>query len=118
MKSMKLICLSCLIGMVAAPHIASSAQFRTDINPAMLYYQAMNLTPDLSAADRDYLFADTEWRGPRFADRVGDPLAPYENQFKIGRQAAQATGPFGLGLDMSAGPPTVLPPLAPSKGGV
>jgi hypothetical protein len=116
MKSMKLICLSCLIGMVAAPHIASSAQFRTDINPAMLYYQAINLTPDLSAADRDYLFGDTEWRVPRLPERVGDLLTRYDNQFKLVRQAAQATVPCDWGVDMSPGPATLLPHLARIKG--
>ena len=116
MKSMKLICLSCLIGMVAAPHIASGAQFRTDINPAMLYYQAMNLTPDLSAADREYLFADTEWRVQRLPDRVGDLLARYDNQFKLVRQAAQATVPCDWGIDMSPGPQTLLPHLGRIRG--
>jgi len=116
MKSMKLICLSCLIGMVAAEHIASSAQFRTDINPAMLYYQAFNLTPDLSAAERDYLFADTEWRVQRLPDRVGDLLTRYDNQFKLIRQAARATVQCDWGIDMSAGPDTLLPHLGRVKG--
>jgi hypothetical protein len=116
MKSMKLIGLSCLIGMVAAADIASSAPFRTDINPAMLYYQAINLTPDLSAVDRDYLFADTEWRVQRLPDRFGDLLARYDNQFKLVRQAAQATVPCDWGIDMSPGPATLLPHLARIKG--
>lgn len=116
MKSMKLICLSCLIGMVAAADIASGAPFRSDINPAMLYYQALNLTPDLSAADRDYLFADTEWRVQRLPDRVGDLLARYDNQFKLVRQAAQATVPCDWGIDMSPGPATLLPHLGRIRG--
>jgi len=111
MKSMKLICLSCLIAMVAAAHIASGAQVRTDINPALLYYQAINLAPDSSAADRDYLFVDTEWRVQRLPDRFGDLLARYDNQFKLLRQAAQATVPCDWGIDMSPGPATLLPHL-------
>ena len=113
---MKIICLSCLIGMVAAADIASGAQFRTDINPAMLYYQAINLTPDLSAAERDYLFGDTEWRVQPLPDRLGDLLTRYDNQFKLVRQAAQATVPCDWGIDMSPGPATLLPHLARIKG--
>src|SRR5690348_6965100 len=100
MKRMKLIILSCLIGMVAAEVV--SAQYRTDINPAMLYYQAINLAPDLSSAERDYLFADTEWRVQRLPDKVGELLTRYDNQFKLVRQAAHATVPCDWGIDMSA----------------
>ncbi len=113
---MKLMCLSCLIGMVAAADIASGAQFRTDINPALLYYQAINLTPTLSADERDYLFSDTEWRVERLPDKVGELLARYDNQFKLVRQAAQATVPCDWGIDMSPGPATLLPHIARVKG--
>lgn len=113
---MKSICLSCLIGMVAVAHSASSAEFRSDINPALLYYQAINLAPDLSAAERDYLFVDTEWRVQRLPDKIGELLRRYDNQFKLVRQAAQATVPCDWGIDMSPGPATLLPHIARIKG--
>src|SRR2546425_11984367 len=43
---------------------ASGGQFSTDINPALRYYQAFIVAPDLSQAERDYLFL-TECRGPK-----------------------------------------------------
>src|SRR5262249_23465859 len=109
-------CVSCLIGMVAAAHIARSAEFRADINPALLYYQAINLAPDLSAADRDFLFAGTEWRIQHLPDKIGELLAPYDNQFKLVQQAGHATVPCDWGIDMSAGPQTLLPHLRSIRG--
>jgi hypothetical protein len=34
--------------------------FRTDINPALLYYQGFSLRPELSQQEHDYLFTN-EW---------------------------------------------------------
>jgi hypothetical protein len=116
MKSMKLMCVCCLIGMVAGAHIARGAEFRNDINPALIYYQAISLAPELSAAEREYLFVDTEWRVQRLPDRFGDLLARYDNQFKLVRQAAQSTVPCDWGVDMSAGPLTLLPHLRNVRG--
>jgi hypothetical protein len=116
MKSMKSICLSCLIGMVAVAPIARSAEFRSDINPALLYYQAINLAPDLSSAERDYLFADTEWGGQRLPNKSGELLTRYDNQFKLVRQAAHTTAQCDWGIDTSPGPATLLPHLRSIRG--
>src|SRR5690349_18778587 len=48
MKVTKSICFSLLIAMGAAA-VVSGAPFRTDINPAMQYYQAFNVAPDWPA---------------------------------------------------------------------
>src|SRR5438552_2160374 len=110
MKTMKPICsLTCLV--IAGAVGASGGQFRTDINPALRYYQAFIVAPDLSQADRNYLFM-TEWRGQKLPERFGEIVARYDNEFKLVRQAAQATVPCDWGIDMSPGPATLLPQLA------
>lgn len=115
MKPLKLLCssLSLLIVTGAAAGVTGQ-QFRTDINPALLYFQASQVAPDLSAADRDYLFAN-EWRGQKLPERFGELVVRYDNEFKLVRQAAHATVPCDWGIDMSAGPYTLLPHLARHK---
>jgi hypothetical protein len=89
-------------------------QFRTDINPALKYYQAFILAPDLSPSDHDYLLTN-EWRGQKLPERVGELLSRYDNQFTMVRQAAYSTVPCDWGIDMSPGPATLLPGLARNK---
>src|SRR6266403_1320483 len=43
---------------------------RTNVNPALQYYLGFLEAPDLSPADRDYLFTN-EWRGQKLPDRFG-----------------------------------------------
>ncbi|HZI31791.1 MAG TPA: hypothetical protein VFF11_05590, partial [Candidatus Binatia bacterium] len=94
---------------------ACAEQFRTDINPALLYYRAFQLIPDLSPTDHGYFF-DSEWRGQKLPERFGELAGRYDNEFKLVRQAAQATVPCDWGIDMSPGPATLLPQLARCKG--
>ena len=105
---MKSICLALLMAGTALS--SGGATARTDINPALQYFQAFNC-PDLSPADRDYLFQN-EWRGQKLPERFGELVAHYDNQFRLIRQAAQATVPCDWGIDMSPGPATLLPHLA------
>ena len=93
---------------------ARGDSFRTDINPALLYYRAFLLAPDLSKADSDYL-STNNWQGQRLPERVGKLLAQYDNEFKLVSEAAHATVPCDWGIDMSAGPATLLPGLARVK---
>jgi hypothetical protein len=113
MKIIRTVCLSLLIVTGAGTGFAGEA-FRTDINPALLYYQAFILAPDFSPADRDYVFAN-DWRGQKLPERFGELVTQYDNEFKLVRQAAQATVPCDWGLDMSPGPATLLPALARNK---
>lgn len=101
-----------MIGVVAVG--ARDESFRTDINPALLYGRAFLLAPDLAQADSDYLFTNN-WQGQRVSERAGKLLAQYDNQFKLLRQAAHCTVPCDWGIDMSAGPATLLPGLARVK---
>ncbi len=88
--------------------------FRTDINPALGYYQAFILAPDLSPADHDYLFTN-DWRGQKIPERVGELLGRYNNQFALVRRAGHAAVPCDWGIDFTPGPATLLPGLARNK---
>jgi hypothetical protein len=113
MKIIKSISLSLFIvaGSIAG---ASGDQFRTNTNPALLYYQAFLEAPDLPQADRDYLFTN-QWRGQKLPDRFGELMSRYDTEFKSVRQAAHSTVPCDWGLDMSQGPATLLPHLPRAK---
>ena len=101
MKTMKPICWLTSI-LIAGAVGANGGQFRTDINPALRYYQAFIVAPDLSEADRDYLFM-TEWRGQKLPERFGELVARYDNEFKFVRQAAQASVACDWGIGKNAG---------------
>ena len=87
---------------------------RTDINPALQYFQAFSLAPDLSAADHGYLFTN-EWRGQHLGDRFGRLISTYDNQFKLLQRARLARVPCDWGVDFSDGPELLLPGLARAK---
>jgi hypothetical protein len=106
MKAIKLFCLSWLV-LTGVAGAVSAQPFRTDINPALTYYQAFNAAPDHSPADRDYLFTN-EWRDQKLPDRFGELVAGYDHEFRLLRQAAQSTMPCDWGIDWSAGPATLL----------
>ena len=114
MKIMKPVCLSLLV--FAGTLLGTrGADFRTDINPALIYYRAFLLQPDFSSADSDYLFTNV-WQNQRLPERFGHLVEGYNQEFKLIHQAAQSTVPCDWGIDMSAGPETLLPQLARAKG--
>jgi hypothetical protein len=87
---------------------------RTNLNPALLYYQAFLIYSDnvkpLSDADWDYL-GSKAGREQNLPERFGPILAGYDSEFKLVRAAAQQKVPCDWGIDMSAGPGTFLPHL-------
>src|SRR5438309_9388539 len=111
-KSLKSVCLSLLL--LAGAAALSAESFRTDINPALRYYQAYLVAPDLSQQERDYVF-NREWRGQTLPDRFAELLARYDKEFSQVRAAAHATVPCDWGIDMTPGPATLLPHLARIK---
>src|SRR5882724_764830 len=113
MKSMKSIGLSLVI-MAGALMSVRGGEFRTDINPALRYYLAFTVAPDMPPADRDFLF-NTDWRGQKLPDRFGELVGRYDQEFVMVREAAQATAPCDWGIDWSKGPGTLLPHLARAK---
>jgi hypothetical protein len=114
MKTTKMILLT--LGLVGASVVGQAGEpFRTDINPALLYYQAFLAAPEpMSSADMDYLFSPAARTQP-LPERFGKLFSGYDNQFKLVRQAAQAEVPCDWGIDMSPGPATLLLPLARAK---
>ncbi len=113
-KAMKSIGL-CLLLLMGATAGLKGESFRTDINPALRYYQALILAPDLSQQDRDFLF-NKEWRGQKLPEKFGELVTMYNHEFTQVRQAASATVPCDWGIDMTPGPATLLPQLARLKG--
>ncbi len=97
MKTIKLTCLSLLIltGTVLVSH---GEPFRTDINPALLYYQAFLAASDLSPADHDYLFTN-QWQGQKLPAQFGELISQSDGEFKLVRQAAHTTVPCDWGID-------------------
>ena len=95
---------------------ARGEPFRTDINPAVLYYQAFLLAPEpMSEADRDYL-GSKKGKEQKLPERFGQIVAGYDNQFLLVRQAAHAKVPCDWGIDLiSGGPNTMLPHLGRAK---
>lgn len=114
MKIVKATCLGMLsAGLVMAGAVTEPAQ--TESNPAQLYYQAFLVAPEsMSEADMDYLHSK-EGLSQKLPERFGKIFAGYDSQFRLVRLAARAKGPCDWGIDMSAGPATLLPHLARSK---
>jgi hypothetical protein len=114
MKTMKPICLTLLLltGMLPG---ARGEDFRTDINPALLYYRAFLLAPNsMSEADMTYL-ASKKAMEQKLPERFGGILAGYGNEVLLVRQAAHAMVPCDWGVDLSPGPNTMLAHLARAK---
>jgi hypothetical protein len=114
MKTTKITCLSLLI-LTGTLLVLRAEPYRTDINPALLYYRAFLLAPDpMSDADRDYLWSK-KGKEQKLPERFGKIAAGYDNQFSLVREAAHSTVPCDWGIDMSPGPATQLPHLARAK---
>jgi hypothetical protein len=113
---MKFTALRIIISLLASagPVLAGTNQFRTDINPALRYYQAFILAPDLAPADREFLF-DRDWRGQKLPQNFGELMGRYDSQFRIVREAVGATVECDWGIDLTPGPATLLPHLGRNK---
>lgn len=105
-----------LLLFVTAPARAQNAEpFRTDINPALLYYQAFIVEPHLGQSDWDYLETN-EWKAPDLDEHFGKLLAEFDDTFRLVRQAAYSKVPCDWGVDRTSGASTLLPELAYAKG--
>lgn len=116
MKTITTLYLGILLTLMGRP-LTHAQEPRTDINPALLYYQSFLLAPDLPKEDRHYLFESQDWlRGERLPDRFGELVSFYGKQLRYAKQAARCTVPCDWGIDLSPGPNTLLPHLAKCKG--
>jgi hypothetical protein len=114
MKTIPLLSVSLLILTGALP-AARADECRTDINPALQYFQSFLVAPPpMAAADMDY-FNSKEGRSKQLPDRFGGIVAGYDNQFRLLHQAAHATVPCDWGLDFCVGVNAFLPHLARAK---
>ncbi len=100
---------------IAAVMVARGEDYRTDINPALVYYRAFLVVQEpISDADRAYL-ASRKGREQKLPDRFGQIVSGSDNQFTLVRQAAHATVPCDWGIDLSPGPNILLPHLGRAK---
>ena len=113
MKITTFTCLALLI-LTGTVLVSRAESYRTDINPALLYYQAFILAPNLLGADLDYLQTNN-WQGQKLPERFGTAVSDYEAELKLLRQAAQQKVSCDWAIDMSRGPDTPLPHLAAAK---
>src|SRR5579859_7792453 len=88
---------------------------KTDINPALRYWEAFMMAQQVPKETRDFLLTSNNWVGQRLPAKVGEMLSSYNQEFRLIRAAAHATVPWDWGLDISEGPELLLPHLAQAK---
>lgn len=91
---------------------SADSGLRTNINPALLYAQAVQVMPDRST--QDHLFTN-EWRGRELDEQFGRQIASYDNAFRLLRKAARQQAPCDWGYDLTEGPELQIPSLARAK---
>ena len=104
-----------LLSMTAMALCVLAQTTPAETNPAMAYYRAFLLAPDLSESDQEYLASNNLW-SVTLPGKFGELVARYDPEFKLVRQAGQLSGRCDWGIDMSQGPATLLPHLARCKG--
>jgi hypothetical protein len=93
---------------IGSPAVAGVLTPRTDINPAVLYWQAFSLYPDLPVDIRKELMADP----PRLpAAEAKEPLKKFDGMVEYLRRATRMKVPCDWGIDLSDGPATLMPNL-------
>lgn len=113
---MKIIRFCCLVlWLLAASRPGARAQAcQTNINPALLYYQAFLLAPKFDAADEDYLKTNA-WQGRPLPDRLERLLQRHHTELEFLHAARAPSAPCDWGLDTTRGPNTLLPHLSLCK---
>jgi hypothetical protein len=115
MKPLKLLICLVLAGLTIL-RVAASAEvnLRSDINPALEYYQAFLLAPEVTESEMDYLASNNLW-STSLPKHFGEIVGRYDAEFRILRPTIGSTVPCDWGLDMSAGPAILLPHLSRCK---
>ena len=109
---MKRFLLPLLLGAAAHP-LGASAQ-NTNLNPALISYQAFLVGYNIPRDKQDYLTTNL-WHGGQLPAAAGADQRFYDAEFKLLRQAAHCRVPADWGLDLSNGPELLLPHLARAK---
>ena len=105
-------CIACAVTCVLSDSLAAAP--REDINPALLYWQAFAVMPDLAPDEQKHLL-DTQWRTRPMDERAGELARRYDSTFKLLRAAAASNADCKWGVDLSLGPEVLLPHLAKAK---
>src|SRR4051794_4848056 len=114
MKLLKIVGLGVVV-LGGALLAARGETYRTNINPALLYYQAFIVASEpISEADSKYL-ESKKGREQKLPERFGPIVAATDNQFRLVRQAAHSALPCDWGIDLSVGPSALLPHLGRAK---
>lgn len=117
MKTVKTMQLTLLL-LAGALSGARGEDYRTDINPALLYYQAFLVKPKAEEDYSQYL-AKNKWdSGQHLPERFGSAVSNFNAELEFVRQAAKQTVPCNWGVDLSRGPDALLPYLGMAKGAV
>lgn len=106
------------LSVLATSAPSAEPDFRTDINPALLYFQAYQEMPELNEADRKHLFESRTggaWPDQPFDDRALRLIRGYDNSFKLLHRARFSRVPCDWGYDLTDGPEALLGGLAPAK---
>lgn len=113
---MKKLCLAIVAACSSVGLLADEAAFRTDINPALLYFQAYQLLPPLTAEDEKFLHdQERGWQGQPLDERFDEVTARFDDSFRLLHRARFAKVPCVWGYDLTDGPRAMLPGLAPAK---
>lgn len=96
------------------PRLSAAESFRTDINPALIYWNGFAALPDMESDDAKYLF-ESEWRNRPIDERAADMLAQFDPTFRMLRRAGGSRVPCDWGVDLTLGPEAMLPQLAKAK---
>lgn len=91
---------------------AEPSAVRTDINPALIYWSAFAILPDVSS--QGYLLTN-EWRGRALDPQFNERIQSYDHRFKLLEQAAGQKAACDWGYDLSQGPDLLMPGLAKIK---
>src|SRR5262245_49890840 len=87
---------------------AGTLEPRTDINPAVLYWQGFSLYPEFAKEVKPGLLAEPPTLPLSEAE---EPLKKLDRTFQFLRRAAQMKVRCDWGIDLSDGPETVIPNL-------
>lgn len=114
----KQLLLTAVLLLVRDTGAAAPPDFRTDINPALIYFQAYQQMPAFNEADSKYLDEAglrTPWPEHPLDERALRLIHEYDNSFKLIRRARFSRIPCDWGYDLSDGPEALLGGLAPAK---
>jgi len=107
------------ITILAAPLLSAGAEtnFRKDINPALLYFQAFKSAPSWPSEEQHELFGSSggAWPDQPFSERAIEKLNGFSASFKLLHSARFSVVPCEWGYDLTEGPQVHLPGLAPAK---